>query len=156
MRQVVNRRKQGFTLVEIMLVLGIVAFLAGAGIVAFAKIQKTSQIKQTLIIVEQAKSAVKNYYRVVGSWPESDEGLSALVTVPDDEDQAEMWKTEGPFFEEAKLPKDAWNHELIYKLADEDEAETTAIYFRVYSKGPNGEDDDGTGDDIPAWAEEDK
>jgi general secretion pathway protein G len=139
-----------------MLVLGIVAFLAAGGIVAVTKIQKSAQIKQTVIVVEQSKSAVKQYYRVVGTWPESDEGLSALVTAPDDEARAEMWKTEGPFLEEGKLPKDAWNHDLIYKVADEDEADTSGIYFRVYSCGPNGEDDNGTGDDIPAWAEDKK
>ena len=155
MRHVGTRRTQGFTLLEIMLVLGIVAFLAAGGIVAVTKIQKSAQIKQSVIVVEQSKSAVRNYYRVVRAWPESDEGVSALVTVPDDEAQAELWKTEGPFLE-GGVPKDAWNRELVYRLEDADEADTTGVYFRVYSQGPNGDDDNGTGDDIPAWAEKEK
>ena len=54
------------------------------------------------------------------------------------------------------IPKDAWDNEFLYKVVDADEANTTGIYFRVYSPGPNGEDDNGTGDDIPAWAEKDE
>jgi len=151
-----TRRKHGFTLLEIMLVLGIVAFLAAAGIVAITKTQKSARIKETLIITERAKTGVKGYHMVVGVLPEADEGLSALVTVPDDEALADKWREQGPFFEEGKVPKDAWGRDLIYKLMDEDEADTTGVYFRVYSPGPNGEDDDGTGDDIPAWAEQEK
>ncbi|MFW6154995.1 MAG: type II secretion system major pseudopilin GspG [Planctomycetota bacterium] len=149
-----NRRAAGFTLLEVMLVMLILTMLAGGAIVGYVKVQAKAEQDNTQITVDRVEEAVNHYRLTVGTFPDEDEGLNLLITPPSDETRAERWKDRGPFVTGGKLPKDAWGNDLIYKRTDEDEGDTTGVYFRVYSPGPNGEDDSGTGDDIPAWAEE--
>lgn len=150
-----NRRAAGFTLLEVMLVMLILTMLVGVGIFGYSKTQAKAERQTTRLVINDVENAVRNYRRVVRHFPDEDEGLNLLISPPADETQAELWASEGPFYPGGKLPKDAWGNELIYKRTDEDVANTTGIFFRVYSPGPNGEDDGGTGDDIPKWAEED-
>ena len=149
-----NRRSAGFTLLEIMLVLLILTMLAGGAVVGVVKYQARAERDTTLLTVTRIEEAVNQYRLAVGAFPDEDEGLQMLIAPPSDEVQAERWQNGGPFVVGGKLPKDAWGRDLLYKVTDEDEANTTGLYFRVYSPGPNGEDDSGTGDDIPAWAED--
>ena len=149
-----NRRAAGFTLLEVMLVMLILTMLVGVGIFGYTKSQAKAEKQSTRILVKEVENAVRNYRRVVRHFPDDDEGLNLLISPPADETQAELWASEGPFVTGGKMPKDTWGNDLIYKALDEDEANTTGVFFRVYSPGPNGEDDSGTGDDIPAWAED--
>ena len=51
--------------------------------------------------------------------------------------------------------KDPWGGELVYKLEDVESGGRTRQVPRVYSIGPNKQDDSGEGDDIKnnAWAQ---
>ena len=40
------------------------------------------------------------------------------------------------------VPLDGWGRTLLYELEDEDAA------FRIWSSGPNGQDEGGVGDDV--------
>ena len=149
-----TRWAAGFTLLEVMLVLLILAMLVGVGIFGYGKSQTKAEKQTTLILVTELGDAVEHYRRVVRAYPPAEDGLEALVTPPDEDAARDRWLEEGPFVRGGKVPLDVWDNEILYKLTDEDEAATTGVFFRVYSPGPNGEDDSGTGDDIPAWAED--
>lgn len=146
-------RRRGFTLVELLAVLGIIALIGTMGVVFITGAVKSARVKHAEGLVNQTRQAVDLYYNAMGRYPETDEGLQALLTAPDDEDEAKAWKDGGgPFLRDGQIPQDAWRHELKYVKVDSAD-ETTGRQFHVYSFGPNGIDDDGREDDIPAWAE---
>ena len=119
----------GFTLIEIMLVVGIITVLMGSAIfmltgnLEFAKEQRARGDLQAII------TQVRMYEMKNGgvSLSQSD-GLKALVGT-------------GKGFEE--LPKDPWGKEYMYKIDS-----SSAKGFKVYSMGPDRKDDGGKGDDI--------
>jgi len=119
----------GFTLIEIMLVVGIITVLMGSAIfmltgnLEFAKEQRARgdlQAITTQIRMFEMKSG--------GVQLTEAQGLNALVG-------------KGKGFEQ--LPKDPWGQEYRYKVDS-----SSAKGFRVYSMGPDRKDDRGGGDDI--------
>ncbi len=119
----------GFTLIEIMLVVGIITVLMDSAIfmltgnLEFAKEQRARGDLQAII------TQVRMYEMKNGGVPLSQSaGLQALVGT-------------GKGFEE--LPKDPWGQDYKYKIDS-----ASAKGFRVYSMGPDRKDDGGKGDDI--------
>ena len=119
----------GFTLIEIMLVVGIITVLMGSAIfmltgnLEFAKEQRARGDLQAII------TQVRMYEIKNGGVPLSQSsGLKALVGT-------------GKGFEEE--PKDPWGQEYKYKIDS-----ASAKGFKVYSTGPDRKDDGGKGDDI--------
>ena len=151
-----NRRnaKRGFTLMEVLLVIVILLMLGTVGVVSYSKISENSKKDTTRILINDVEGAVNRYALAVGTYPTDDEGLGALITRPDDEARGKAWDSGGPFLTGGRIPQDAWHRPLTYKRVDDTTASRTAVYFHIYSLGPNGTDDSGSGDDIPAWAEE--
>lgn len=119
----------GFTLIEIMLVVGIITVLMGSAIfmltgnLEFAKEQRARGDLQAIV------TQVRMFEMKSGGVPLSEsQGLQALVG-------------KGKGFEE--LPKDPWGQDYKYKV---DAASPKG--FRVYSTGPDRVDNNGNGDDI--------
>ncbi|NBR97041.1 MAG: prepilin-type N-terminal cleavage/methylation domain-containing protein [Verrucomicrobia bacterium] len=117
----------GFTLIEIMLVVGIITVLMGSAIymltgnLEFAKEQRARGDLQAII------TQVRMYEMKNGGVPLSESaGLKALVGT-------------GKGFEE--LPKDPWGQDYQYKVDS-----ASAKGFRVFSKGPDR--NPGSADDI--------
>jgi general secretion pathway protein G len=151
-----NRNKRaGFTLLEVMIVVAILVALATVGVVGITGALRSNNKKIAAQLVNDTERAVKMYQMSMGSVPETDEGLEALVTAPDDEEEAEDW-TEGggPYLENGEIPEDPWGNPLAYAKQDVEEGQA-GQGFVVYSFGPNGVDDEGSEDDIPNWAEQD-
>lgn len=148
-----SRRSGGFTLIELLAVLGIIALIGTLGVVLITNTRKSAQIKHAEALVNETRTAVEYYYNAMMRYPEDDEGLAALYTRPDDEEEAKKWSGGGgPWLKDGKVPKDAWGNELKYvKVEAADDA--VGRKFHVYSFGPNKIDDNGSDDDIPAWAE---
>lgn len=138
-------RRTGFTLIEVLLVIGILAVLATVSVVAYSRIQASADKKAALQLVNETEKAIDLYYSAIKTYPDSDAGLKALIEKPADEKLAEKWTSEGgPFLKDAKIPVDPWLHEILYKKNEEGAAKP----YRVYSAGPDGKPD--TEDDIPA------
>ena len=121
----------GFTLIEIMLVVGIITVLMGSAIfmltgnLEFAKEQRARGDINAIV------TQVRMYEMKSGGVPLSQsQGLSALVG-------------KGKGFEE--LPKDPWGEDYLYKVDS-----SSAKGFKVYSKGPDRQDNNGGGDDVTA------
>lgn len=118
-----------FTLIEIMLVVGIITVLMGSAIfmltgnLEFAKEQRARGDLQAIT------TQVRMYEMKTGGVQLTEtEGLKSLVG-------------KGRGFEQ--MPKDPWGQEYRYKV---DSASPKG--FRVYSMGPDRKDDRGGGDDI--------
>ncbi len=140
-------RRTGFTLIELMLVVGIMVLLAGVAVIAYPRIMNSMHKGTAETLVKQVAGQVEMFQVAMRRFPTEDKGLQELVTVPDDEAQAKLWKDgSGPFLKDGMVPKDPWGNELKYKNLESSSAGGTGPAFLVYSCGPDGQD--GTEDDI--------
>lgn len=147
-----RRPRGGFTLIEVLLVLVIIAGLAAVAVVAIGGSQKRANIDQTKALMGQLEGALERYKSAIGHYPTEEEGgLEALVRKPsfEDEDRASRWIE--PFARPEKL-KDAWGNEFTYELTEDDSSGVTVTRVQITSNGPDEEP--GTEDDLQLWKPE--
>ena len=135
-----NRRStnKGFTLLELLLVMAILVVLAGLGTVAYTKLGNSSNIRACKVQIKEIKDTCVAYKIQQQTYPRT---LQDLVVLPSGMTQSE-WG--GPYFRDAKLPKDPWRNDFTYVP---NEAQDTVM---VSSNGPDGTK--GTADDVPGKA----
>ena len=141
-----RKRNEGFTLVEVLLVLLIIGMLATVLVTTLGGTQQKAQKDTTLMKVQKVENMLKTYNMHVGHYPtESEGGLDALVNKPsfDDETSGEKWA--GPYAKPAEL-NDAWGKKLNYEPPSEG-----ALEPKVWSNGPDGQSN--TADDIKNFEE---
>jgi general secretion pathway protein G len=108
-----HRKQAGFTLIELMVVVVIIAILAGLVIPRFmGETDKAKQAKAKMQI-ESLESALKMYKLDNGSYPTTEQGLKALVETPTVGNLPKNWR-QGGYLEKGKVPKDPWDHEYVY------------------------------------------
>lgn len=134
-------RRPGFTLLELMVVLLILALLAS--LAAPQVMKHLSKAKsQTAKIQIDALSASIHYFQIdVGRIPSEAEGLQALLTAPSGER-----KWDGPYVEKKDSIIDPWGHPYHYKQPGQHGD------FDLFTLGSdNQEGGDGEARDIGNW-----
>ncbi len=104
-------RSGGFSLLELLVVLAIMALLVG--IVAPRVIGYLSRAKgQTASVqIDSLKTALDVFFLDVGRYPSREEGLEALVRMPPG--GVPGWA--GPYLRDAALPSDPWGRPFRYE-----------------------------------------
>ena len=130
-----NRRRTlslsaGFTLLELLIVLVIVALLAG--LVGPRLLDRLDSSKQTTVEaqVRMLRTALDTLRLDIGRYPTTDEGLALLAVPPADPELGARWR--GPYLEGA-LPADPWGHPYNYAYAAGGNPP-----FSLYSFGADG------------------
>ena len=112
-------RRVYFSLLEMMVVIAIIGFLAGIMVVKFTDQADYAAVESTKATIRQVSDALKMYNLAERKYPSTDEGLQLLVT-------------------EGKLdsyPMDAWKRKLNYQYPG-----TSDQPFDLWSTGADGLD----------------
>ncbi|MCA9114359.1 MAG: type II secretion system major pseudopilin GspG [Planctomycetaceae bacterium] len=137
-----HRRRRGFTLMEVLLVLAILGVIMSLVVPKLLGRQKHAHVDATYISIHGVEQALKLYsLDHGGSLPSSSDGLNALLRPGGSSDR--RWR--GPYVEE--LPRDAWGNEIAYQFPGRKNPDGAD----VFSPGPDGVA--GTEDDVGNWRE---
>jgi len=120
----------GFTLVEMLLVIGIIAVLLGAVLMRTKGFTDTARITATEQRIGTVISALRAYEANNGFVPSKDQGLRALVEKPGGRPEPRRWIK---LLDEDQL-LDAWRNEFAYMVPARKGGED----FEVVSMGPDG------------------
>ena len=104
---------RGFTLIEIMVVVVILALLAalvGPKIMGRSDDAKVADAK---VQIRNIESALKLYKLDNSVYPSTEQGLQALVEKPTVGQIPKQYKEEG-YLDSKKVPKDPWDNEYLY------------------------------------------
>ena len=106
-------RAEGFTLIELMVVIVILGILAGLIIPRIMGRPDEARAAKAKIQIESLETALKLYKLDNGSYPTTDQGLQALVEAPGGGQLAKNWR-QGGYLEKGKVPKDPWDRDFVY------------------------------------------
>ena len=103
-------RSAGFSLVEMLVVLTIIALVLGLVGPRVLNYLGESRTKTAKLQIESFGSALDLFFLDAGRYPTTSEGLSALVQRPTG---IEIWN--GPYVKGGKVPPDPWGHPYQYR-----------------------------------------
>lgn len=127
------RSQGGFTLIEIMVVLIIIAGLAYiVGTNVIGRLDEARK-EQTKIQIKQIESALKLFKIDNGFYPETQQGLGSLVSPPTVGRAPTRYAADG-YLEGGKVPLDQWGNEFVYIGPDQ----TQGASFEVISPAADG------------------
>lgn len=138
-KQLHRSQQQGFTLIEIMVVVVILGILAAAVVPKIMSRPEQARIEKTKHDIGALESALNIYKLDNYQYPSTDQGLESLVTKPSGAPQPRNYKKGGYI---KKLNKDPWGQEYLYLFPG------THTDLDLYSLGPDGQPSD---DDIGNW-----
>ena len=136
------RRRSGFTLLEMVIVLGIIAVLMGGSIALIGKVKDGAKLQRVGADFNAVGSALMTYKINAGFYPSTQQGLKALVTKPSGTPQPRRWTSLSK-----AVPLDPWGKEYGYRFPGKKDP----TEFELISSGPDGMDN--TQDDLSSQDE---
>jgi len=128
-RHAVFGASSGFSLVEMLVVLTIIALILGLVGPRVLSYLGESRVKNAKIQIESLGSALDLFYLDVGRYPSTSEGLNALVQRPAG---VAIWN--GPYVKGGRIPSDPWGNSYLYRSPVQ-----TAPY-EIVSLGSDGQE----------------
>ena len=135
------RQQRGFTLVELLVVITIIALIMGIVGPRVLNYLSDSRAKAAKIQIESFSSALDLYFLDTGRYPNGSEGLAALVRRPGN---IAAWN--GPYLKGGVVPPDPWGTPYVYRSPGQNGT------YDILSYGADGtEGGTGAGQDITSW-----
>jgi general secretion pathway protein G len=139
------QNKRGFTLIEIMVVIVILALLAALVGPKLMGRTDDAKITKTRVDIKGIETALKLYKLDNGYYPSTEQGLGALITKPTVGVIPKGYK-EGGYLDTKKIPKDPWSNDYLYVSPGEHGD------YDLFSYGPDGlKGGEGKNADITSW-----
>lgn len=138
-----DKKRAGFTLIELMVVIVILGILAGLIVPRLTDKPDKARVVKAKMQIENLAMAVKQFKLDNGFFPSTEQGLQALVEKPG-VGQAPRDYPENGYI--SQIPEDPWGNEYVYIYPGEHEE------FDLFSLGADGEQGgEGFNADIGNW-----
>ena len=146
-------KRPGFTLVELLVVIAILTILISLVTAGAQTARRRGAVAKAKATVSSMETAISMYQGDVGAYPPT--GNAELVQALSDDANDPNWA--GPYMEfkqdelvENKIV-DPWGKPYVYVSVNAGSPKHRPRSYDLYSVGPNGNDEDGAGDDIINW-----
>lgn len=128
-----RQKNQGFTLIEVMVVVVILGILAAMIVPKIMSRPEQAKLVKAQQDVAAIQNALDLYQLDNGFYPSTDQGLQALVTAPQGDPEPHNWK-QGGYLQQ--LPIDPWGHPYQYL--------NPGVHgdIDIFSEGPTGKEGD--------------
>ena len=127
-------KESGYTLFEIMLVLGIIAVLVGSAIYMLSGNIDVAKEQRVTSDIQAISMQLRTYEMLNFRKPTTEQGLKALVAMPASDPKPQRWKK---LME--SVPLDPWGNEYVYRNPGKYKTDG----FDLYSLGPQGKEGEG-------------
>ena len=134
-------RRGGFSLIELLLVLVILAILAAVVVPKFTGRSEQAREAAAKTDIAQMETALDAFEVDAGRYPDSTEGLGALITPPQN---VKAWK--GPYLKR-DVAKDPWGQPYVYRFP----GQNNVTGYDLFSTGKDQRE--GGNDDITNWTQ---
>ena len=141
--QMRNRRRGGFTLIEIMVVVIIIGVLAALIVPQFVGTTQDAKVSAAKGSISELENAIERFNLNMDRYPTMDEGLNALTEAPAGDD-AKKWR--GPYIKQ--LRNDPWGNPYQYRVPGVHHTSSYDVWSRAADGVDGGE---GNGADIGNW-----
>ena len=122
MNHTYQEREAGFTIIEILAVLTLIAFILLMVAPNIMRNLQQGKITATKAQISATENVLNNYYMDNGNYPSTEQGLRALIEKPSGVPPSENWN--GPYLMRKVIPSDAWGRELHYQCPAEHNTDT--------------------------------
>ncbi len=137
----IKNSRRGFTLLEMVIVLGIIGLIIGGAIGVMGKVGEGAAIQRVKGDFNSLGSVLKMYKINNGFYPSTAQGLKALVNRPGGSPVPKSWTALAD-----SVPRDPWGEEYIYRFP----GSKVASEFELVTKGKDtqlGTEDDKSSQD---------
>jgi general secretion pathway protein G len=131
----------GFSLVELLVTVSIMALLATAVVISVGPVLSKSRVDRARADIAALESGLEQYSFDMFNYPGADVGLDALKTPPSN-DKADQYRPGGYI---KRIQQDPWGNDYHYTVP----GPRSGGAYDIYSAGPDGEP--GNDDDIGNW-----
>ena len=111
MKPRIPRGQEGFTLIEILVVVVILGILASIIVPKIMRRPEEARRTKAVMDIKAIETALNLYRLDNGVYPSTEQGLEALVTKPTTGVIPRNWKEDGYL---DKVPKDPWGNPFVY------------------------------------------
>jgi len=150
LKKLSKSNERGFTLIELMVVIAILALLGGVVAPRVMNQLRQAKPKKAKLDIEQIGLALDMYAAENGEYPTTEQGLQSLISSPTSPPEPLNWN--GPYVKPTNF-LDPWNNEYVYESPSNNEG----YDYDLYSYGADGQEggtDDGA--DITSWLQEEE
>jgi general secretion pathway protein G len=140
--RIVRKKSDGFTLVEIMVVVIILGILAATIIPQFVGTTHDARVATAKAHIAEIENALQRYYINMDTYPSTEEGLKVLTEKPAND--SGKWR--GPYLTLLRL--DPWGTPYQYSYPGTHRPASFDLWSRGADKADGGE---GDGADIGNW-----
>ena len=145
LRHIILNNHNGFSLIELMVVLVILGIIASRIAPRIIGRIDDSKVSKAKIDIAALDTGLKLYKVDNGTYPTTEQGLAALIAPPENGSPAKNWK-KGGYLEKSAVPKDPWGNDFIYISPGAHGSYDITSYGADGQEG--GEDNDA---DINSW-----